>query len=72
MLKPVKAEELEDVLSRASAALFRREEEVYLCHSGDVTYRIPRKHIRYFISDRRRVTCVTPEKSYTFMGNWIR
>lgn len=66
LLKPVKAEQLEDVLTRGAAALFRREEEVYLCRSGDVTYRIPRKHIRYFTSDRRQVTCVTPEKSYTF------
>lgn len=68
LLKPVKAEQLEDVLTRGAAALFRTEEEVYFCRSGDVTYRIPRKHIRYFTSDRRQVTCVTPEKSYTFYG----
>lgn len=68
LLKPAKAEQLQEVLARATAALFRGEEAVYLCRSGEVTYRIPRKKILYFTSDRRQVTCVTPEKSYTFYG----
>ena len=68
LLKPPKAKQLEDVLARATAALFRGEDEVYLCRSGEVTYRIPRRQILYFTSDRRQVTCVTPAKSYTFYG----
>ena len=68
LLKPVREDQLKEVLSRAAAALLREEEEVYLCRRGDVTYRIPRKKILYFTSDRRQVTCVTTEKHYTFYG----
>ena len=68
LLKPVREDQLKEVLSRAAAALLREEEEVYLCRCGDVTYRIPRKKILYFTSDRRQVTCVTTEKHYTFYG----
>lgn len=53
LLKPVREDQLKEVLSRAAAALLREEEEVYLCRRGDVTYRIPRKKILYFTSDRR-------------------
>ena len=48
LLKPVREDQLKEVLSRAAAALLREEEEVYLCRRGDVTYRIPRcGHRRY-------------------------
>ena len=66
LLKPAKPQQLEDILKRTAAALHRQEEEVFLCHSGDVTYRIPKHKILYFSSDRRQVTCVTPQRSYTF------
>lgn len=46
----------------------RKKGRTYLCRRGDVTYRIPRKKILYFTSDRRQVTCVTTEKHYTFYG----
>ena len=39
LLKPVREDQLKEVLSRAAAALLREEEEVYLCRRGDVTYR---------------------------------
>lgn len=52
LLKPVREDQLKEVLSRAAAALLREEEEVYLCRRGDVTYRIPRKKILYFTSVR--------------------
>ena len=31
-------------------------------------FRIPRRSIRYFVSDRRQVTCVTEGRDYTFYG----
>lgn len=68
LLKPAKPQQLQEVLARAAAKLLCGEEEVFLCRSGEVTYRIPRKQILYFVSDRRQVTCVTGEKSYTFYG----
>lgn len=39
-----------------------------MCRSGDVRYRIPLEEILYFASDRRRVTCVTARREYTFYG----
>lgn len=68
LLKPAKPQQLEEILHRAAEALHRQEDEVFLCRSGDVTYRIPKRNILYFSSDRRRVTCVTPQRSYTFYG----
>lgn len=68
LMKPPKREQLEDILTRASAALFKDAEQTFTCRSGEVTYRIPVKNILYFVSDRRRVTCVTAGRSYTFYG----
>ena len=41
---------------------------MFLCRSGEITYRIPRNRILYFASDRRQVTCVTTQRSFTFYG----
>ena len=68
LLKPHKAAQLEEVLSRAQAALYRDLERAYICRSGDTRYRIPVSNILYFVSDRRQVTCVTAGRDYTFYG----
>lgn len=68
LMKPPKPGQLEDILTRAAAALFRDAERTFLCRSGDVTYRIPIQNILYFVSDRRQVTCVTAKRSYPFYG----
>lgn len=68
LLKPPTPQQLEDVLTRAAAALLRSEDQVYLCRRGEITYRIPRKDILYFTSDRRQVTCVTKDAVYAFYG----
>ena len=59
LLKPPKAEQLEEVLDRAQAALVRDLDRAYICRSGDTHYRIPIANILYFVSDRRQVACVT-------------
>jgi len=66
LLKPAKPEQLDDILTRAAAALVRDEERVFLCRSGETFYRIPRRDILYFASDRRQVRCVTVKRTYTF------
>ena len=66
LLKPPKQEQLEDVLDRAQAALYRDLDRAYICHNGDTHYRIPISNILYFASDRRQVRCVTEGRSYTF------
>ena len=66
LLKPPAPEQLDAVLGRAVEALYRETDSAYLCRSGDTLYRIPRKNILYFYSQRRQVTCVTPGREYTF------
>lgn len=68
LLKPAKPDQLKDILARAAQALDRTEDSVFLCRSGEVTYRVPHKKILYFMSDRRQVTCVTTGANYTFYG----
>ncbi len=68
LLKPPKPEQLEEIVNRAQAALYRGLDRTYVCRKGDTYYRIPISHILYFVSDRRQVTCVTPEREYTFYG----
>ena len=68
LLKPPGPEQLDDVLSRAAAALEREADRTFFCRSGNTFYRIPLKSIRYFCSDRRRVTCVTAARTYVFYG----
>lgn len=66
LLKPPKPEQIEDILNRAQTALCRGMEHTFVCRNGDTHYRILVGRILYFFSDRRKVTCVTPEREYTF------
>ena len=66
LLKPPKQEELEAVLDRAQAALYRNLDRAYICHNGDTHYRIPIVNILYFASDRRQARCVTEGRAYAF------
>lgn len=66
LLKPPKQEQLEAVLERAQAALYRNLERAYICRNGDTYYRIPISNIFYFASDRRQVQCITQGRIYTF------
>lgn len=68
LMKPPKPEQLDGVLDRAAEARLRDGEKVFLCRSGDTLYRIPKKTILYFASDRRRVTCVSTLRTCTFYG----
>ena len=68
LMKPPQPEQLDGVLDRAAAARLRDEEKVFLCRSGETLYRIPRKRILYFRSDRRQVSCVAQGRTYVFYG----
>jgi DNA-binding LytR/AlgR family response regulator len=68
LIKPPNKQQLSDVLTRALAALHKHAPQFYVCRSGDVTYRIPKKEILYFFSDRRKIGCVTPTRNYLFYG----
>lgn len=68
LMKPVKKKQLEEIISRTLIKLCRDMEQVYSCHNGDIWYRIPYKEILYFVSDRRKVNCVTKDRCYSFYG----
>ncbi|MDO4269334.1 MAG: LytTR family DNA-binding domain-containing protein [Eubacteriales bacterium] len=66
LVKPPRTEQVGELLGRALGALFQEGDKVFLCRNADGLYRIPKKSIRYFYSDRRQVTCVAENRSYTF------
>lgn len=66
LLKPAKREQLEDILSRTLSIRFKDRVQTYCCHNGDTWYRIPYKEILYFESDRRKINCITTNRSYEF------
>lgn len=68
LMKPPKPEQLDGVLDRAAEALARDFDAAFVCRKGDTLYRIPRKSILYFVSDRRQVTCVSANRAYVFYG----
>ena len=66
VMKPPQAGQIDDVLTRALAAQFNEADRIFLCRNTDGLFRIPKKSIRYFYSDRRQVTCVTDTREITF------
>ena len=68
LMKPPKPEQLDGVLDRAAEARLREGDAAFLCRSGETLYRIPKKTILYFSSDRRQVTCVSAARTYVFYG----
>ena len=68
LMKPPKPERLDEVLDRGLEACLRDGEKMFLCRSGETVYRIPRRSIRYFVSDRRQVSYVAAARTYTFYG----
>lgn len=68
LMKPPKPEQLDGVLDRAAEARLREGDAAFICRSGETLYRIPKKTILYFASDRRQVTCVSANRTYVFYG----
>lgn len=68
LLKPAKPQQLDEILTRALSALYRNMSAVFVCRSGETSYRIERRDILYFASDKRQIQCVSPQRTYTFYG----
>ena len=68
LMKPAKRDQLEEILSRFLVKLCQDAQAVYSCRDGDSWFRIPHKEILYFESDRRKVNCVTQNRTYSFYG----
>ncbi len=68
LMKPPQPQKLDQVLAQAAEARLRDGDKAFLCRSGETLYRIPKKTILYFASDRRQVTCVAANRTYVFYG----
>lgn len=68
LMKPPAAKQLEELIGRVLGRLYQDVDQVFVCKNAQGVYRIPRQSIRYFVSDRRKVTCVTDRQSYEFYG----
>ena len=68
LMKPPQPDRLDEVLDRGLEARLRDGDKAFLCRSGETMYRIPKKSILYFASDRRQVSCVAAARTYTFYG----
>ena len=60
--------EMGELNGMETARRLREGDQAFLCRSGETLYRIPKKTILYFASDRRQVTCVSAARTYTFYG----
>ena len=68
LMKPPQPDRLDEVLDRGLEARLRDGDKAFLCRRGETMYRIPKKSILYFASDRRQVSCVAAARTYTFYG----
>ena len=66
LMKPVKEEKLRSVLQRLSERMIVSAPQYYSFQNTQGTFRILKKDILYFYSDRRQVILVTKEKEYPF------
>lgn len=68
LIKPVKQEKLAKVLSRAQELLASQQPQTFTVQNADGLYRIAKKDILYFYSDKRLVKLMTEEQEYAFYG----
>ena len=68
LMKPVKADRLWQLIDRVERTLGEQTEEMFVFRNVDGIYRMPLEEIRYFYSDRRKVSLVMREKEYSFYG----
>lgn len=66
LLKPADAIQLDELITRVLAVLYKEENEFYTIQNKEGTYRLPLKEILYFFSERRQVTCVTRSRHLSF------
>lgn len=66
LLKPVSREKLKQLLMRVRKKISQEKEEEFIIKNTEGTYRFPKKEIRWFYSDRRKVVLVTDRGEYDF------
>lgn len=68
LLKPYDKEKIVQVLRLALSQLQLPSDRYYVVETRGKSTRLPLDRIKYFFSDKRSVTAVTTESSYTFYG----
>lgn len=66
LLKPIRTDKLASVLARAREQLTDDAPELFTLRNTDGIFRVPKREILYFYSDRRLVHLVTAQADYTF------
>ena len=66
LMKPPSGSALDDILSRAMAALHKSTEDVFIVSNSEGSHRLPKSTILYFSSDKRQVICSAQSGRYTF------
>ena len=66
LVKPVKQEKLAQVVKRAIGAMQQAAPSLFTLQNTQGIFRVPKKDILYFYSDRRQVILVSKNKEYSF------
>lgn len=66
LLKPVDREKLKKLLARVREKIDQEKDAEFIVKNTEGTYRFPKKEIRWFYSDRRKVVLVTDRGEYGF------
>jgi hypothetical protein len=66
LMKPADPAKLNDIITRALAALHLNAPRDFVLKNADGTFRVPKHTIKFFVSDKRTVTCVTENRDYIF------
>ena len=66
LTKPVNKDKLSETLGRALGMIEQKAPDVYLISNKDGLYRVPKKQIQYFCSDKRQVVLVTERHRFPF------
>lgn len=66
IIKPARAERLQEVLKRARLQFENEKMDMYFFKNAEGTFRFPVASIAYFYSDKRKVVLVCGDKEYSF------
>lgn len=69
MTKPIAESECMEVLYAAKEKLNHRDQDVFIVHAEDMTFRIPKADILYFECQRHYLTMVTTYDTFRFRGS---
>lgn len=66
LMKPVRTNRLKQLLERIEETMGEQRDRMFVFRNTEGMYRMPLDEIRYFFSEKRKVTLILREKSYSF------